>query len=85
MQQYEFIVEDVMCEKCEARIRHALEDLPNTEEVDLNRLPHDEARVILTARDTIPQETIEQKVSQASIGAEQEVGSPRHYQVRWVH
>jgi copper chaperone CopZ len=85
-QQYEFMVEDVMCEKCVERIRHTLEDLPGAQEVELERLPQDEARVVLKASDTIPPAMIEQKVEQASIGTVQAIGSQRHYQVRWeVH
>ncbi|GCE21110.1 heavy-metal-associated domain-containing protein [Dictyobacter kobayashii] len=75
--QQHFLVEDVTCEKCDARIRSALESLPGTEQVELTRTPHDEASVVLTTSKPIPPELIETAI----IG--QSVGTTHNYQVRW--
>lgn len=74
---YLFYVEDVTCEKCEARIREALEGLPDSQQVDLTRTPQDEARVVFMARQEVPHTTIEQLIAQKS------AGTTHQYRVRW--
>ncbi|HLZ58644.1 MAG TPA: heavy-metal-associated domain-containing protein [Ktedonosporobacter sp.] len=76
--QYEFHVQDVTCEKCEVRIREALESLPGAEQIELVRTPQDEAEVVFRSRQTIEPHTIESVIEQKS------QGTTHHYQVRWA-
>ena len=75
--QYNFHVEDVTCEKCDARVREALTELPGALEVQLVRTPQDEAQVVLTSSEVIPHPLIEQVIVQKS------VGTTHQYRVRW--
>lgn len=75
--QYTFRVEDVTCEKCEVRIREALEGLPGAQQIELVRTPQDEAEVVFAANEAITPETIENVIERKS------VGTTHHYHVRW--
>ncbi len=75
--QHRFHVEDVTCEKCDARIRNALLALPGAQQIDLVRTPQDEAAVIFTTDEPLPPQQIEAAITQQSIG------TTHHYQVRW--
>ena len=75
--QQRFLVEDVTCEKCDARVRSALLSLPGAEQVELTRVLHDKAAVVLTSREAIPAAQIEDAI------ARQSAGTDHHYQVRW--
>jgi copper chaperone CopZ len=77
MQRYEFTVVDVTCEKCDARIREAVESLPGAVAVQLLRTPVDEATVSFESADPIAAETIEQAIEAKSAGTEHD------YRVRW--
>jgi copper chaperone CopZ len=75
--QYVFHVEDVTCEKCEARIREALENLPGSADVKLVRTPQDEAEVQFAASQEISLPLIEQAIMEKS------AGTTHTYRVRW--
>ena len=75
--QHKFLVEDVTCEKCDARIRNALTALPGTEQVELVRTANNEADVIFTTSEQLSPEQIETAITQQS------TGTSHHYQVRW--
>ena len=74
---YNFLVEDVTCEKCDARMREALTGLPGTLAVQLTRTPQDQAEVTLTTSEAIEPQIIEQAVEQKS------AGTTHQYHVRW--
>ena len=78
MQRYEFTVEDVTCEKCDARIRDAVEGLPGAKLVRYVRTPADEALVSFEADETIGADVIEQAIEAKSAGTEHD------YRVRWA-
>ncbi|GHO84779.1 heavy-metal-associated domain-containing protein [Dictyobacter formicarum] len=75
--QQRFLVEDVTCEKCDARVRSALLSLPGAEQVELTRVPRDRAAVVLTSSEVIPAAQIESAIVQQSAGTD------HHYQVVW--
>ncbi|EFH85896.1 heavy-metal-associated domain-containing protein [Ktedonobacter racemifer] len=75
--QYHFQVEDVTCEKCDARIRQALLALPGTQQVELTRTQDNEATVILTTAEDLPTTHIETAIEQQS------AGTSHQYKVRW--
>jgi copper chaperone CopZ len=76
-QSYHFHVEDVTCEKCDARIRNALLALPGAQQVLLERTPEDEAVVVFTTHEELSPEQIETAIT------EQSKGTSHLYQVRW--
>lgn len=76
--RYEFRVEDVTCEKCEARVRAALEELPGAQQIELLRTPQDEAVVVFETNQAIERQTIERAIEQQS------AGTTHHYQVHWA-
>jgi len=75
--QHHFHVEDVTCEKCDARVRNALLALPGAQQVELVRTPQDEAEVVFTTTEVIAPTQIEEAIEQQS------VGTTHHYRVRW--
>ena len=75
--QYRFSVEDVTCEKCDARVRSALLAFPGALQVDLERTPQNEATVVFTTNEAVAPEQIETAIVQQS------EGTTHHYQVRW--
>jgi copper chaperone CopZ len=77
MRRCEFAVRDVTCERCEARIREALEALPGALAVDMVRIPDDQAYVSFESAGPIDPATIERAIEQQSAGTEHD------YRVRW--
>jgi copper chaperone CopZ len=77
MRRYEFTVVDVTCEKCDARIREAVEDLPGAAAVRLIRTPDDVALVSFESAEEVPTATIERAIESKSAGTEHD------YRVRW--
>ncbi len=75
--QYNFHVEDVTCEKCDARIKEALAALPGAQIIDYVRTPEDEAKVHFVAREALSTQQIEETIAQKS------AGTTHQYQVRW--
>ncbi|TMC19767.1 MAG: heavy-metal-associated domain-containing protein [Chloroflexi bacterium] len=75
--QHYFAVEDVTCEKCDARIRNALLTLPGALHVELVRTPQNIADVLLTTTEALSLEQIETVITQQS------VGTTHNYRVRW--
>jgi copper chaperone CopZ len=75
--QHQFHVEDVTCEKCDARVRNALLALPGAQAVELVRTPQDEAAVLFTTTEVLDPEQIETAITHQSIG------TTHHYRVRW--
>jgi copper chaperone CopZ len=75
--QHRFHVEDVTCEKCDARVRNALLALPGAQHVDLVRTPQNEAAVVFTTTELLALQQIEVAIT------EQSTGTTHHYQVRW--
>jgi len=74
---YNFRIEDVTCEKCDARLREALTALPGTQLVNYVRTPEDEAEVKLIAQEALSSQLIEETVAGKS------VGTTHQYRVRW--
>ncbi len=75
MRRYEFAVQDVTCEKCDARIRETVEGLPGAARIELVRTPENEARVAFEA---IAADVIERAIEAKSVGTEHD------YWVRWA-
>ena len=75
--QYNFHVEDVTCEKCDARIKEALAALPGAQIIDYARTPEDEALVHFVASEALSTQQIEEAIAQKS------VGTTHQYHVRW--
>ncbi len=75
--QYNFRVEDVTCEKCDIRIREALEGLPGAQHIEMVRTPRDEAEVVLQTSEIIAPELIEEVIAGKSSG------TTHHYRVLW--
>jgi copper chaperone CopZ len=75
--QYNFHVEDVTCEKCDARIKEALAALPGAQIIDYVRTPEDEAKVHFVASEALSTRQIEEIIAQKSLG------TTHQYQVRW--
>jgi copper chaperone CopZ len=78
MHQYEFAVRDVTCEKCDARIREAVEGLPGAVQVELVRTPENEALVSFESDQEIAPTLIERAIEARSAGTEHD------YRVRWA-
>jgi len=78
MHRYEFAVQDVTCEKCDARIREAVEGLPGAVQIELVRTPEDEARVSFESDEEIAADVIERAIEARSTGTEHD------YRVRWA-
>lgn len=76
--QHHFHVEDVTCEKCDARVRNALLALPGAQQVELVRTPQDEAEVVFTTTEILSPTQIEAAIVQQS------VGTTHQYRVRWT-
>jgi copper chaperone CopZ len=79
MHRYEFAVRDVTCEKCDVRIREAVEGLPGAGRIEFVRTPEDEAHVSFESDQAIAAEAIEQAIEAKSVGTEHD------YRVRWVN
>ena len=77
MRRYEFTVVDVTCEKCDARIRDAVEGLPGAAAVEVVRTPDDVALVAFESAEEIATATIERAIESKSAGTEHD------YRVRW--
>lgn len=75
--QYDFHVEDVTCEKCDARIKEALASLPGAQIIDYIRTPEDEAKIHFVASEALSARQIEETIAQKS------AGTTHQYQVRW--
>jgi copper chaperone CopZ len=78
MHRYEFAVVDVTCEKCDARIREAVEELPGAIRVEYRRTPDDEGHVSFESDETIAADVIERAIEAKSAGTEHD------YRVRWA-
>jgi copper chaperone CopZ len=78
MHRYEFAVQDVTCEKCDARIREAVEGLPGATAIEYVRTPDDEARVSFQSDEMIGADVIERAIEAKSTGTEHD------YRVRWA-
>jgi copper chaperone CopZ len=78
MQRYEFAVLDVTCEKCDARVREAVEGLPGAVRVEVVRTPHDEAQVAFESEEAIASDLIVRVIEAQSAGTEHD------YRVRWA-
>ena len=76
--QHSFRVEDVTCEKCDIRIREALESLPGVQHIEMVRTPSDEAEVVLQSSQIIAPELIEERIAQKP------AGTTHHYRVLWT-
>ncbi|HYA98637.1 MAG TPA: heavy-metal-associated domain-containing protein [Ktedonobacteraceae bacterium] len=76
--QHHFHVEDVTCEKCDARVRNALLALPGAQQVEYVRTPQDEAEVVFTTTEIVSPTQIEEAIEQQS------AGTTHHYRVRWT-
>jgi copper chaperone CopZ len=72
-----FHIQDVTCEKCEARLQSALAGLPGVEDIRLTRAPQDEADVLVRSRDDLARAAIEEVVEKSS------AGTTHNYRVRW--
>jgi copper chaperone CopZ len=77
--QYNFHVEDVTCEKCDARIKDALAALPGVQSINYVRTPENEAKVLFMSNDALSSQQIEESIAQKSIG------TTHQYRVRWDH
>ncbi len=77
--QYDFHVEDVTCEKCDARIKEALASLPGAQIIDYIRTPEDEAKIHFVTSEALSADQIEETIAQKS------AGTSHQYQVRWDH
>ena len=75
--RYEFTVQDVTCEKCEARVRDAVQELPGAQRIDLVRTPKDEAQVVFESAGEFATSSIERAIEARSAGTE------HTYRVRW--
>ena len=78
MNRYEFAVVDVTCEKCDARIRDAVAELPGATRIEYRRTPDDEASVSFESDETIGPDVIERAIAAKSAGTEHD------YRVRWA-
>ncbi len=75
--QYAFCVEDVTCEKCDARIKNALVALPGVQTIDYVRTPENEAWVRCVSTEALSSQQIEESITQQS------AGTTHQYRVRW--
>ena len=75
--QYAFHVEDVTCEKCDARIKDALIALPGVQAIDYVRTPENEAQVRCMSTEALSSQQIEESIAQKS------AGTTHQYRVRW--
>jgi copper chaperone CopZ len=75
--QYAFRVEDVTCEKCDARIKNALAALPGVQTIDYVRTPENEAQVRCVSTEALSSQQIEESIVQQS------AGTTHQYRVRW--
>jgi copper chaperone CopZ len=73
-----FAVQDVTCEKCDARIREAVEGLPGAARIELVRTPENAARVAFERDEAIAADVIERAIEAKSSGTEHD------YRVRWA-
>jgi copper chaperone CopZ len=78
MHRYDFAVTDVTCEKCDARIREAVEELPGAVQIELVRTPANAALVSFESDEEIAAAVIERAIEARSAGTEHD------YRVRWT-
>jgi copper chaperone CopZ len=75
---YTFRVEDVTCEKCDARIHAALASLPGAQHIEYVRTPSDEAEITFVSSEDVPRHVIEEAIAAKS------TGTTHTYRVHWT-